>query len=346
MKRRAISSLFLALAFMCVGSNAFTQSTSQDFPTPIASNEISGTIKARDVGDARLTTYFYTFDGSQGDIFINILTKNFSGDFDIFAMPGLRSLTKIVVYPDVADNETGRVIYLRKPETLLLRVQGRPPGDEAATFRIKFAGSFVASRAEPVAEPELPAVKAASEAGIRVNSVGTILEIPKPIPAPPETIAKVEEPVEEKPVETKSVETQADDDTAKQEVDSAESEKKLEVVVSDNLPSVKETEPAKVPIRRRGRTRRPPPAPKADPARKTDEIIEPAEEIAKSKKTPLPDPLASVRLVILFKDGKLIERPINEVLRFSVNNGVLTVINKNGSIGRYPLVEVTKVTIE
>src|SRR5215207_4877356 len=52
------------------------QSINQNFPTPVTSNEISGTIKARDLGDARLTTYFYAFNGNQGDIFINVVTKN------------------------------------------------------------------------------------------------------------------------------------------------------------------------------------------------------------------------------------------------------------------------------
>src|SRR3982750_4806396 len=116
------------------------QSTLQDHPSPITRNEISGTISARDLGDARQTTHYYWFEGSQGDVFINLTTKNFAGDIDVFVQNGLKSLTKIVVFADFGEVETGRVIYLRKPERLILRVQGRSPNDEAASYRFKFAG--------------------------------------------------------------------------------------------------------------------------------------------------------------------------------------------------------------
>ena len=129
--------ILCALFFLGCGIVAVqAQSTSQNFPTPVTSNEISGTIRARDLGDARLTGYFYVFNGSQGDIFINVVTKNFNGDIDVFTADNLRPLTKIVVYADTADNETGRVIYLRQPEKLILRVEGRTPDDNPATFRI------------------------------------------------------------------------------------------------------------------------------------------------------------------------------------------------------------------
>src|SRR5688572_26891425 len=184
---RTILVLFLA----AVAGTA--QSTNQNSPTPVTSTEISGTIKARDIGDARLTSYFYQFDSDQGDLFINVVTRNFTGDIDLFTMSGLRPLTKIVVYADFAESETGRVLYFRKPEKMILRVQGRTPGDDPATFRIKFAGSFVASSLqEPPAEPSLPSVTAKNESGIRVNAVGTIVEvIPKATPTPAEVTTGV-----------------------------------------------------------------------------------------------------------------------------------------------------------
>jgi hypothetical protein len=37
---------------------------------------------------------------------------------------------------------------------------------------------------------------------------------------------------------------------------------------------------------------------------------------------------------------------MNEVLRFSVDKGVLTVISRDGSIGRYSILDVEKVTIQ
>ena len=149
------------LTGLCLAGAVRAQSINQSFPTPVTSSEISGTIRPRDMGDARLTSYYYQFDGGQGDLFINIVTRNFTGDIDVFTQSGLRPIAKIVVYADFAESETGRVIYLRKPEKMILRVQGRTPGDDAAIFRIKFAGSFVAStQAEPEMEPALPILTA------------------------------------------------------------------------------------------------------------------------------------------------------------------------------------------
>ncbi len=59
-----------------------------------------------------------------------------------------------------------------------------------------------------------------------------------------------------------------------------------------------------------------------------------------------PDPLEHVNLIILFKDGTVIERPMSEVFRFSVDKAVLTVISKDGRIGRYSILDVSKVTIQ
>jgi hypothetical protein len=59
-----------------------------------------------------------------------------------------------------------------------------------------------------------------------------------------------------------------------------------------------------------------------------------------------PDPMEKVNLLILFKDGSTIARPMSEVLLFTVDKGVLTVIAKDGSIGRYSILDVAKVTIE
>ena len=56
--------------------------------------------------------------------------------------------------------------------------------------------------------------------------------------------------------------------------------------------------------------------------------------------------LENIRLVVLLKDGGRIERPMSEVLKFGVEKGILTIINKNGSISRYSILDVEKVTIQ
>lgn len=326
------------------------QSTSQDYPTPATSNEISGSIKARDVGDARLTAYYYAFEGGQGDLFLNLVTRNFTGDIDVFVQPGIRPLTKIVVYADLAEIETGRVLYLRKPEKLLLRVQGRSPNDNPAEFRIKFAGSFVAASDTGPVEPEMPKVTAANTSGIRVNSVGTILEVlPKPTPAPSEVIAEIEEGKnpdidDKKPPE----EAVAKETVAESAAKVSDPEKKLEVVVTDELPKETATPVKSPPARRTTRASRLRNARAAAAAKAREKAALAKEKAAAETASPtdVPDPLASIQLVILFKDGKTIAQPMSEVLRFNVNRGILTVTMKNGSTGKYSILDVAKVTIE
>lgn len=354
-------SIFLPLAVVlfsiCV-SPAAAQSTNQSLPTPVRTNEINGAIKARDIGDPRLTAYFYTFNGTQGDIFINVVTKNFNGDIDIFAVEGLKSLTKIVVYADSPDTETGRLIYLRKPEKLLLRVEGRSPNDDPATYRIKFAGSFEAIKGGPdTPGPDMPEIRAENESGVRVNSVGTIIEvIPKPKPTPKETVAKVEEKKDADPETEKPVEKPADDNA--EEPEKAEKEKetgsKPEVVVTENIPppAKKITPPARKPARKP--VRKP-----AKPAETAETGTEPAAKPQTArvkppskpktdapKEPPAPNPLENIRLVVRFKDGKTIERPMSEVIRFNVDKGILTIVLKDGTITRHSLLDVEKVTIE
>ena len=201
-------------------------------------NQLDGAIKARDVGDSRLTTYFFTFEGGQGDIFINVVTNNLNGDIDIFTVDGLRPLTKIVLYADTADYETGRVIYLRKPEKILMRIQGRSPNDDPATFKIKFAGGFIASsETESDNAPKMPEVKKENDSGIVVNSVGTIISIkPKPTPQPRETvIAKVE------PKKSEAVEEKPENEPKKVNPKQVE---KPQVVVTENATPSEETKPS------------------------------------------------------------------------------------------------------
>jgi hypothetical protein len=353
--------LFASLVLVICAGSTFGQSTNQNFPTPVSTNEISGSIKARDVGDARLTSYFYQFDGDQGDVFINVVARNFTGDIDVFTLNGLRPITKIVLFADATESETGRVVYLRKPEKMILRVQGRTPGDDPATFRIKFAGSFVASTmGEPAAEPALPSLSAKNESGIRVNSVGTIVEIiPKatPTPALVETASSADQRENtEDPAKNQSVSTdeKRNDDRS---TDAAESpDKKVEVVVTNDMPEkpAAKATPARRRSRARGTTKPEPSTDASATAASTDKPPKTTTTRARrgraaAAKTPpekVPDPLENVNLIIQFKDGTAIQRPMSQVLRFSVDRGVLTVISRDGSIGRYSILDVAKVTIE
>lgn len=368
MKKVRLNSILFSFAIgLLLAANVIAQSTTQEFPTAIVSNEVSGTIKARDLGDSRLTTYYYALSGDQGDLFINLVTRNFTGDIDVFTVNGLRPMTKIVVYADYAETETGRAIYLRKPEKLLLRIQGRTPNDDAATFRLKFAGSFVAARVEdtPV-EPELPKVTAESRSGIRVNSVGTLLP---PLPKAAESVAEKEK-TEADPL-AKTVPT---DEAKPADPDKAiawdEPKAKVELVVNDPIKA--EEKPEGTSARRKTPTRRRSAPKRSEPKKTAEKTVTETSDVADNPATerkaetpsvrtllknrrdrtpkkpaePKPDPLASINLVIQFKDGNSLEKKMSEVFKFSVDKGVLTVILKDGSVSRYPIADVAKVTIE
>jgi hypothetical protein len=336
--------LLLTAAFFTASVSSEAQSTEQAFPTAVTENEIAGTIRARDVGDARLTTYYYTFGGGQGDLFLNVVTRNFNGDIDLFLADGLKPLTKIVVYADVQSVETGRVVYLRKPEKLLLRIEGRTPNDDAAEFRFKFAGSFVAVSPDDVLRPpKLPEVRIGDETGIRVNSVGTIIPQPKRT----EEVARVDE----KPTE----ETKVTLETPAVTIDDDRDVEKPAVVVTDTLKTTPTVVPTRRPARRPARrTRRtatkttPPVAPADEQAVSEAPVSEtPAKAPAKraATKPKAPDPMENIQLLIMFKDGRKIERPMTEVLRFTVDRGMLTVISKNGTVSRYSILDVESVSI-
>jgi hypothetical protein len=348
----------ILFSLLVAAGSAYAQSSDQMFPTPVRTAEIAASIKARAIGDPRVTTYYYTFEGEQGDVFINVQSKNFTGDIDVYVVPSQQPLTKIVIYGDQPEAETGRVIYLRKPERLLLRVQGRSPGDDDAIVRLKFAGSFVASKLDDTDIPAVPKVESRADSNVRVNSVGTILEvIPKATPTP--VAERLEEAPE--PHEARSTTAAKKDDEPEERKVEAEEAKTVQVVVTDPVVAEKKDDLAKPAATPRNRNRRratTAPANAAptveNPDEKKAETDRPTPAKARANRrsvrtkaaTPKVDPMTGINLVIYFKDGSRIDRPMTEVLRFSVERAVLTVISKNGTIGRYNMTEVSRVSIE
>lgn len=341
---------------------AAAQSTDQNFPTAITTNEINGVIRARDVGDSRLTSHFYAFDGGQGDIFINVVTSNFNGDIDVFTSDGLRPLSKMVIYADGGGNETGRLIYLRKPERLILRVEGRSPNDDPSTYKIKFGGSFIAlSEQNSQSAPVIKNTEVVAESGVRVNSVGTIVEVlPKPqpsikaTPVPGDKVAAVDKNKKgapaNKPLPSSTPKTeQKENETVAKVIEkkpklppNASSEKKVKKVEKEKVPPVitpaKKTESrdVKTVFRKKAKKQGVPPAERTSKAGSSNAP-------AKLNK---PDPMANIRLVVQLKDGTVIERSMSEISTFKVDNGVLIVSAKNGSTVKYSMLDVAKVTIE
>ncbi len=348
-KTVSIINSFLLLLAVTVFVNG--QSTNVNFPTPITSSSISGNIKARDIGDSRLTSHYYVFEGRQGDIFLKIESNNLDGDIDIYYADGLRPITKVKLYSDSSPTETGREIYLRKPEKLILRIEGRTPNDDSASYSIKFSGSFQTVASNPsVEQPKTPEVTSSNDSDVRVNSVGTIIER-RPTPTPQPSVKN--EPITRNR-EVAKTNTPQPDSTIKPNT-SAKKE-------SEEIPK-KATPPAKTTATRSSKSNT---TTKATTPKVTNPTTsrrntpattarKPAPTIKKEtpKVEPKPDPAAelasameNVKLVVQFKDGKKIERPMNDVLRFGVDKGILTIINKNGAISRHSIIEITKITVE
>lgn len=305
-KRKTVCQLFGALLLFLAAASVNGQSNDSNFPTSVTAPEINGTVRPRELGDSRATTYYYAFEGVQGDIFINVVTKNFVGDIDVFLRDGLRPLSKMVIF-DAGANETGRLVYLRKAERLLLRVQGRTPNDESATFRIKFGGSFVAIA--PTDDEGPPTIAKEAEKGEDAKPVETKPEIPVK-KTPEERTTRIEPPSRSG--------TQA-----------------------SGIPTPKKEElPAKSPVPDPRRSRVPEGSTKPTPPNTG------AASTPKKTSEKPPDPMASVRLMVLLRDGSVIARQMNEVSRFTVEKAVLIVVLKDGGISRFPMRDVVRVTIE
>ncbi len=322
----SLRSIFICIFSFAASITAVGQSSDVNFPTPLETNAVSGTVKPRDIGDARLTTYYFAFGGDRGDMFVSVITKHFDGDIDIFIAEGMLPLAKIVVYSDGLVNETGKLIYLRKPENLLLRIQGRPPGDDPATFQIKFGGGFVAARSAAAAEA--PRVASTQETDTKVNSVGTIIERKKP-----ETVNEL---------------SPKTDEAASRPTPSLVIAQKSKIVSSaGSRPSVKKDSTSETV--KKGESKAAPKKPVDSPPRKEQRKGEKA-AAAVRESPPVdkkkPDPLMQIRLLVVFKDGRKIDRPMTEIEKVTIEGSNLVVVLKDGRSATYSLFTIDKFAID
>jgi hypothetical protein len=337
-------SIWFVLLLTISSSYSVAQSTDVAWPSPVRTNEIRGTINARDVGDPRVTDHFYAFTGLPGDVLITLESRNLNGDIDVFTSSSLRPLLKFTVYAGASSAIT-KSIYLRKQEDLILRVEGRTPNDDEATYRLHFGGAFEPITSGPLAEHEdalqHSSVAELSKGGKRVTSVGArideppteVAEAPKPEPTPvvpaettpkPVTTARStprttrpRRPVTRKP---KPAQPRTTPDAAKSDETVAKDEPGEKPTADNTEP--KSTETPERPARRSKASR---PAPKAAPPQEIDE--------------------SGPRLVIETTDGTLVNRSMNGVRRVTVENGQVVVIGKDGKIQKIPLASVVRMTI-
>lgn len=321
----------LLVALVVAATSLCAQSLDPNLPAPVRSNNVTGRIAARDLGDARLTDHYYAFTGTPGDLLITVQGQNLNGDVDVFTAGTLRPLLKLTLYAESSAPVT-KGIYLRRRENLILRVEARSPNDEEGTYRLFFAGSFEPVIGGPdIAEIETPAEPAPeTSAGggktKRVSSVGARINEPEPPPTEvaatptpePTPEATPETPPERKPVET---------------------------------PTAAEEKPAENvrPSPRNARGRRPS---RRTTPRNTETARTPAEPSAvetrpETAAEPKPEPPVETgpRLVIETSDGTLINRPMSGVKRMTVERGQVVVVGTDGKIDRFLLANVVRVSI-
>ncbi|NNE66929.1 MAG: hypothetical protein HKN33_10230 [Pyrinomonadaceae bacterium] len=361
-KKASISVVAVLIFWLASTPAGNAQSTDQFSPTPILTNQVEGEIRARDIGDSRVTKYYYIFTGRRGDVFINIVTRNINGSIDIFTKTGLKPRTKIRLFADSAESETGRVVYMRQAELLILRIQGRTPNDDPGTYQIKFAGSF--APATGIAENgEAPTVDEDTSGSVRVNSVGTIIPDPKPDPTP---VAKVAEnaaiPGDGNPESVNSIDDDRNVDEKKAETAAKETSDPKDknqtpvVVVTNPFPETDadKTEAGTKPAETKDVTvnvKKPGSKPSAivritrdkSETAVADEVKKPEE--TKTEPT-LEEKLAKVTLQVELKDGAKFSRPMNEVLSVNVIRGVLTIVTTDGRIQEFSILDVIKMSIE
>ena len=322
-----IKAFMCALAFVLVlGGSAAAQSTDAEFPTPVRSNEISGTIAPRDLGDPRLTHYFYSLTGTPGDLIVTVESRNLEGDVDVFTANTLRPLAKVSMYAGSTQSGGSKTIYLKTRESLVLRVEARTPNDAEGSFRVRFDGGFEPiSSSVPDPEPVIPTVSSTGK-GRRVTATGARIEEPEPTPAESKT-------------ETTSATTTPATDT--------------KASPSEAPPTP--TEAAKTtptrPIRRTG-TRRTgtPRSTRPRPSTPTRRRNSPPAETAPAPAPTVPAPAevvaAGPRLIIETRDGTRVERFMTTVRRVTVENGQLIVITRDGHVERQPMSNVLRMAIE
>ena len=162
--RRQLRVLLVAAAILFSLTAASAQSGDASYPTPVFTNEVSGRIAPRDVGDPRRTRHFYTFRGTEGDLSVTFESSDLIGDVDVFTATTLRPLLKITLLGEAS--RVTKSFYIRSEEALVLRVEARSVGDKEGSYRITFGGSFAPAPPELANAPEPPTPSNAAEASV------------------------------------------------------------------------------------------------------------------------------------------------------------------------------------
>ena len=371
-------------ALLC--ASAFAQSVEPNAPMPVFSNEISGRIGPLDIGDARTTRFFYTFNSQQGDLELTVESYNLDGDIDIFLASNLRPLTKVTLYAGTSPTKSAKSVYLRRGEPLVLRVQARTPNDAEGTYRILLGGAFrpadrlasdAASSGETLAANPTPTPANTNARGgdrkvRRVTSTGARIE------EPPVEVAAVEEP-------SKVAETPAPPPVAsKRGPTPRPARNRPGGRVNPRAPSARRSSPGagsggetakgesprpedsrtetgageagarrEAGAEEKSATAKPARAqpvrvPRARNNRNTARRTDapPAATVPTAPAETAVPPAPGPRLVLVMRDGETFIRDMSSVRRMTVEKGMIVIVSKNGTVERQPMSAVLRMSIE
>ena len=72
---------------------------------------------------------------------VTVESAQLNGDVDVFVARTLRPLLKVTLFGGTQTRAT-KSVYLRREETLILRVEARAAGEAEGSYRIVLGGSF------------------------------------------------------------------------------------------------------------------------------------------------------------------------------------------------------------
>jgi hypothetical protein len=366
--RKLLLTVAAFLLSLAAGVTLRAQSSEANFPTPVFASELSGRIAPRDLGDPRRTRHFYTFRGTEGDLVVNLETNELIGDVDVFTAAGFRPLLKFTVLGDAA--RLTKSFYLRKEETLVLRVEARAVGDVEGTYRISFGGSFLPAPPELANQtpPEAPTVSSNAPRGTRrVTATGARIEEPKPeltpaaesataeptsapTPAPARTTGRRSNANRRgrntRPAPPRSRPAESAAQPAPANPEGTEAKPAEEANTGTTTPAPAEKPAPATPSRRRGarNTRRGSTRESAE-ARRTEPSAQPPAD-AQPEPAPAPAPAPTQRLIIVTKDGETLERDMSGVRRVTVENNQVVIVGRDGKVTRRPLADILRMSIE
>ena len=342
--RLLLVTVALASGLCALNKIVAAQSSDQNLPTPVLSNEINGRIVALDLGDPRLTRHYYAFGGNPGDLLITVEGKNLNGDVDVFTAVNFRPLMKTTMYATSQSSEIAKGIYLRARQILILRVEARTPSDEPGTYHIRFGGTFAPfSGGIPVAENSTPTETSPEKSDAnRLSSVGAT------IPRPVEEVAAEPKPSPEKPAEKPAEETAATKTPATEKPKTTTGRRTARNPRRGTRPApAKPAPPEKTESTDTEAANKEPKKEEKKPAvvdgKPTETTTSTSEKPKAQEVAPQP---ASAHLIIEEKDGTRIDRPMSTVRRVIVEGGTIVIVLKTGRIERIQMADVAKFVIE